>query len=175
MHPITRRLRRDGDAEDGFTLSEMTVVVLLIALLISIAIPTFLGAKSRAEPRAAQTSLQIAFTEAKTVYADTDSYSRVSPGVLGPTEPELTFTLGPSSGPKHVSVSATSDGVVLAARAANGSCFAVGDGTHGSGAVYMNLGAVSCDAGVVTPTPDTLIAPPAPDHAFAGAGWARAW
>ncbi len=175
MDAITRRLRCDRDAEDGFTLSEMSVVVLLIALLISIAIPTFLGAKARAEPRAAQASLRIAFTEAKTVFADTESYSRVSPGVLGPTEPELTFTLGPSTGPKNVSVSATSDGVVLAARAANGSCYAVGDGTHGSGAVYMNLGPVSCDAGIVSPTPDTLIAPPGPDHAVAGAGWARAW
>ena len=151
------------------------MVLLLIALLISIAIPTFLGAKARAEPRAAQTSLQIAFTDAKTVFADTDSYSHVSPGTLEAAEPALTFTLGPSTGPKDVSVSATADGVVLAARAVNGMCYVRGDSTHGSGTIYMNLGAVSCDAGVASPTPDTLVAPPAPDHAIAASGWARAW
>jgi type IV pilus assembly protein PilA len=175
MHAIPRRLRRDDEAEDGFTLPEMTVVMLLIALLISIAIPTFLGAKARAEPRAAQSSLQVAFVDAKTVFADTDSYSHVSPGVLQATEPELSFTLAPSDGPKVVSVSATVDGVVLAAKAANGSCYAIGDGTHGSGTVYNNLGNVSCDANLVVPTPDTLVAPPAPDRALEGGGWARAW
>ena len=43
--------RRD---EEGFTLIELMVVVLIIAILIAIAIPTFLGARPRAQDRAAQ-------------------------------------------------------------------------------------------------------------------------
>ena len=38
------RKRLHGD-EDGFTLIELMVVVLIIAILIAIAIPTFLGAR----------------------------------------------------------------------------------------------------------------------------------
>jgi type IV pilus assembly protein PilA len=45
------RGRRSGEA--GFTLIELMVVVLIIAILIAIAIPTFLGARSRAQDRVA--------------------------------------------------------------------------------------------------------------------------
>ncbi|MEA3055780.1 MAG: type pilus assembly protein PilA, partial [Actinomycetota bacterium] len=42
---LRRRLNKD---EQGFTLIELMVVVLIIAILIAIAIPTFLGAQNRA-------------------------------------------------------------------------------------------------------------------------------
>ncbi len=43
--------RRRGDDEKGFTLIELMVVVLIIAILIAIAIPTFLGARNKANDR----------------------------------------------------------------------------------------------------------------------------
>ena len=42
----------------GFTLVELMVVVLVIAIRIAIAIPTFLGARQRAQDRAAQSILR---------------------------------------------------------------------------------------------------------------------
>ena len=50
------------------------VVVLIIAILIAIAIPTFLGARSRAQDRAAQSDLRNGLTAEKTIYTDAQTY-----------------------------------------------------------------------------------------------------
>jgi len=52
------------------------VVVLIIAILIAIAIPTFLGARTRAQDRAAQASLRNALVAAKSIYTDKQDYAQ---------------------------------------------------------------------------------------------------
>ena len=47
-------------ADDGFTLVELMVVVLVIAILLAIAIPTFLGVRERAQDRTIQANLTTA-------------------------------------------------------------------------------------------------------------------
>lgn len=64
------RQRLQKDDEDGFTLIELMVVVLIIAILLAIAIPTFLGAQDRARDRGAQSDLRNALTAAKTLATD---------------------------------------------------------------------------------------------------------
>jgi prepilin-type N-terminal cleavage/methylation domain-containing protein len=54
--------------EAGFTLIELMVVLLIIAILLAIAIPTFLGVSSTANDRAAQSNLSNALTESATLY-----------------------------------------------------------------------------------------------------------
>lgn len=125
------RARRDGD-ESGFTLIELMVVVLIIAILIAIAIPTFLGARSRAQDKAAQSSLRNGLTAAKTVYTDSERYTDATPlvgGTLKATEPSLDFVASatPSTGPKEMSVLTTVDQVTLAAVSKGGTCFAMRD------------------------------------------------
>ena len=91
--------QRINNKDEGFTLVELMVVVLIIAILIAIAIPTFLGARERAQDRAAQSNLRNALTAAKVHYTDTENYT-ASTGVLTAAafivdldaiEPSLTF------------------------------------------------------------------------------------
>ena len=84
-------MRRQLAKDEGFTLIELMVVVLIIAILIAIAIPTFLGARERAQDRAAQSDLRNAYTAAKVFYVDNEDYSFTAATDLTDIEPSLAF------------------------------------------------------------------------------------
>ena len=64
--------------EAGFTLVELMVVLLIIAILLAIAIPTFLGLTSSANDRSAQSTLTNALSEGKTLYGADGAYANQS-------------------------------------------------------------------------------------------------
>jgi type IV pilus assembly protein PilA len=151
------RARRDGDDEQGFTLIELMVVVLIIAILIAIAIPTFLGARQRAQDKAAQSSLRNGLTAAKTIYTDSEDYADALPSAtntaLQDTEPSLLFDTAASTQPKEVSVatsatagSATDNIIVMGAESKSGKCFFITDNTQGPGTRFASTTASTCDA-----------------------------
>jgi len=86
------RQRLQEDDEDGFTLIELMVVVLIIAILLAIAIPTFLGAQNRARDRSAQSNLRNGLTAAKTIATDdAGTFTGVTATTLNEAEGALAF------------------------------------------------------------------------------------
>src|SRR6202044_4200166 len=72
-HPV--EIEGEEAAEAGFTLIELMVVLLIIAILLAIAIPTFLGVTNTAGDRASQSNLTNALTEGKTLYEVNAAYA----------------------------------------------------------------------------------------------------
>jgi type IV pilus assembly protein PilA len=115
---------REVVPEAGFTLIELMVVLLIIAILLAIAIPTFLGVTNTAGDRAAQSNLTNALTEAKALYEVNESYSTsgasYTSGQFASQAPEFTWTTGNCTTQSNCvsfavfSVGSTNDGQGLA-------------------------------------------------------------
>jgi type IV pilus assembly protein PilA len=126
---------RRGRGDEGFTLVELMVVVLVLAILMAIAIPTFLGARDRGQDRAAQSTARNALTAAKILYGDTGSYANVNGTTLKAVEPQYEYTAaGNVASPDENTVSVAIVGagtaaqtVGIAVRSDSGACYMIRD------------------------------------------------
>ncbi len=133
-----------SETEDGFTLIELMVVLLIIAILLAVAIPTFLGARNTANARSPQVYVRNALTAEEDSWATSQSFGLD----LASDEPSLTWTssgLGTTAEGKPVvevaiyteSVSSggvlsasspsgtAADGVEIVAYGRDGNCYAL--------------------------------------------------
>jgi prepilin-type N-terminal cleavage/methylation domain-containing protein len=81
MLSFRQRLVRD----EGFTLIELLVVLIIIGVLLSIAIPSYLGFQKKAQQTAAMSDVRSAIPDAEAYYSDNNSYASMTASGLRTT------------------------------------------------------------------------------------------
>ena len=120
-------------SEHGFNLVELMVCLLIMGVLLTIAIPIYLGAVERADDVAARASLHTAQVAGRQVVGDASGYVPASVGALEAAEPSLLWVERdePSLGPTVVSQTVVAGDLLLAAYSPTGTCFFLRDDPDG--------------------------------------------
>jgi type IV pilus assembly protein PilA len=130
---MLKKMREATQDDRGFTLIELMVVVLIIAILIAIAIPTFLGLRQRAQDRSAQSDLRNALTAAKAFYTDNETYTGFTVAVAEAAEPSLDFDSNGTVANAQVEINvATGQDVVMQTISDSGQQFCITDRAQGT-------------------------------------------
>lgn len=130
----------------GFTLIELMIVVLIVAILIAIGIPTFLGARTKGQDRAAQVELRQGLLTAKSYYTDNESFAAATQAATETAyealEPTLDFTTLAGANKDDLGVAATADEVLMVVQSSSNTWFGIAE-TESGGTTYCKTTAAA--------------------------------
>ncbi len=144
---MMRNIRRD----EGFTLIELMVVVMIIAVLIAIAIPSFLGFRKSAQDRSAQSELRNVLLAEKAYWLDNGDYTETG-GDITAFEPNANIhATDPATGVFLDLNGASSDVVCMVRTAESGNTFAIWESSS-LGTYYGSTDLSGADCPAAAPT-----------------------
>jgi type IV pilus assembly protein PilA len=139
---MLKAMRSRLNKDEGFTLIELMVVVLIIAILVAIAIPTFLGQRKNAQDSAAKSNVRNALATEKAYFSVNQEFT-ADLTELAAIEPNLFKTNGTdgAADPVTATVTATADSVCLVQQSDSNTYFGVWDGTNFGTTYYTGAAA----------------------------------
>ena len=155
MKALAGRMREEG----GFTLIELMVVVMILAILIVMGLPTFLGVKARFQDRGAQTDLRNTVLAARIMFTDNATFASANETGTGLVTivPNQCYVAGGTAsvatgspvcvsgaGGGSISVASTAAQFSAARMSPSTSCFVILDATTGT--KYGETTAANCNA-----------------------------
>ena len=111
--------------ERGFTLIELMTVILIIAVLVLLALPTFLGARNRAYDVNAKANVRNAFAAERAYYTDTLTYT-TNPATMTGIEAAITYVDGDTpltTGVVYLHLHPVPNEIYISAMSESGTCF----------------------------------------------------
>ena len=133
--------------DEGFTLVELMVVIMIVGILVAIGMPTLVGARERTYERRTQANIRNAFLAEKAHYADNLTYTDV-PADMVAIESSLDYVAGDTpllTGTVYLLWLPGIDEIYISSKSESGDCFYLGE-TAASGARYATAADPSCGA-----------------------------